>query len=891
MSEAGSNESLVFANARRMLGARGIDGSRRDLVDEFMLRPSGPHTPDLFAVLMAMRSGPAHHKHFLYTVEPHESWELAILGDDVGYQPEHTGLVFTDLEEAERHVFALRWEHLFPPDPAGDDPGGTDPPAGAIAGPSESDGLRISQREPVALCGYLDRDSVIPGGRLTAYVSSSVPRYHAALVRLITPEVGASVRPYRAEPVACPGSGDYEGGEQELRPGSYAYVAGALPVGGEMTVALGLRSTARTRAPQAIFSMGWGSAGPSLVMTLDEGGTLVIRASRDGTPVATLRGSLAIPLRRWVGVALSVSGATGHLAFEVAARGRQGLELPIADSAAESIPALEGWALPTVPTLLGAEAVAPRGDGITPRAHFTGRLERPLLVGRASTRTELEALAAGSLPDGEGVLARWDLAVGMAGTRMADVGGAGHNGVFVNLPTRAVRGSTWTGETLDWRLCPDQYDAVHFHADDLADAGWEPSFDLEIPPGLASGLYGLQLSAPGATEWTVPFAVRPARQAGRRPIVFLLPTCTYAAYANMRLRATSRVNEPMHGRLTVLDEIDLYLLASTGLGSSTYDTHLDGSQVVYSSLRRPVTNFRPTGRIYKFCEDLLIVDWMTHEGIEFDVVTDEDLHREGVSALAGHQVVVTASHPEYVSRRMLDALEHFVLGGGRMMYLGGNGFYQAAEFHDSLAGTVEVRRPGQDGLFPTDNGETNFACTGEPGGLWSKLGRPAEQLSGVSYVSQGFDACAGYLRNETVVDERLGFVFDSVEGKLIGDFGILRGGAAGYEVDAMSFEHGTPAQAVRLASSGGHSNVYDIMVSAVIDRLPRDADTLDPVRADMVFVTTAEGGAVFSVGSIAWCGSLCHNDFDNAVSRVTRNVLSRFLDPSDFEPQRMGESL
>jgi hypothetical protein len=37
------------------------------------------------------------------------------------------------------------------------------------------------------------------------------------------------------------------------------------------------------------------------------------------------------------------------------------------------------------------------------------------------------------------------------------------------------------------------------------------------------------------------------------------------------------------------------------------------------------------------------------------------------------------------------------------------------------------------------------------------------------------------------------------------------------------------------------------------------------------------GGAVFAAGSVAWTGSLSHNGCDNNVSRVTENVLRRFL--------------
>jgi N,N-dimethylformamidase len=61
-------------------------------------------------------------------------------------------------------------------------------------------------------------------------------------------------------------------------------------------------------------------------------------------------------------------------------------------------------------------------------------------------------------------------------------------------------------------------------------------------------------------------------------------------------------------------------------------------------------------------------------------------------------------------------------------------------------------------------------------------------------------------------------------------------------------------------------------------------DSADPhVRADLVFFETPKGGAVFSTGSIAWAGSLAHNSYDNDVSRITRNVVRRFLDPEPFE--------
>jgi N,N-dimethylformamidase len=47
----------------------------------------------------------------------------------------------------------------------------------------------------------------------------------------------------------------------------------------------------------------------------------------------------------------------------------------------------------------------------------------------------------------------------------------------------------------------------------------------------------------------------------------------------------------------------------------------------------------------------------------------------------------------------------------------------------------------------------------------------------------------------------------------------------------------------------------------------------------MVYFETPNNGAVFSVGSITFCGSLSHAGYRNNVSRVLDNVLRRFAAP------------
>jgi N,N-dimethylformamidase len=44
----------------------------------------------------------------------------------------------------------------------------------------------------------------------------------------------------------------------------------------------------------------------------------------------------------------------------------------------------------------------------------------------------------------------------------------------------------------------------------------------------------------------------------------------------------------------------------------------------------------------------------------------------------------------------------------------------------------------------------------------------------------------------------------------------------------------------------------------------------------MIYFDCPGGGAVFSVGSITFCGSLSHDNYDNNISRIMENVIRRF---------------
>ena len=165
--------------------------------------------------------------------------------------------------------------------------------------------------------------------------------------------------------------------------------------------------------------------------------------------------------------------------------------------------------------------------------------------------------------------------------------------------------------------------------------------------------------------------------------------------------------------------------------------------------------------------------------------------------------------------------------------------------------------------------------------MWRYRGRAPQRIAGVGFTAQGLDTNQPYRRQPDSFDPRAAFIFAGIgNDELIGDFPslVLNHGAAGFELDRADVALGTPPHALVVASSSGYSDSYQHVVEEVLISDSRQGGTVNPlVRADMVYFECPNGGAVFSTGSIAWCGSLSYNNYDNNVSRVTDNVLRQFI--------------
>ena len=202
-------------------------------------------------------------------------------------------------------------------------------------------------------------------------------------------------------------------------------------------------------------------------------------------------------------------------------------------------------------------------------------------------------------------------------------------------------------------------------------------------------------------------------------------------------------------------------------------------------------------------------------------------------------------------------------------------------------GVVEIRR-GEGGIraWAAEPGEYFNAFDGEYGGLWRRNGRPPQNLAGVGFTAQGDFVGSYYKVRPEAKDARVAWMLKGIRDKKLGDFGLSGRGAAGFELDRTDKRLGTPRHALVIAASEGHEPdapwvlVPEEMLTH-LTTVPGDK-AKDLIRADLTFFETPAGGAVFSTGSIAFCGSLPWNNYDNNISRLLGNVLERFLDPAPF---------
>jgi N,N-dimethylformamidase len=749
----------------------------------------------------------------------------------------------------------------------------------------------------ISVRGYCDRPSVAPGETIRFHVSADLPgEYRADLVRLIHGDTSPNGPGFKEELVESAVEGSYPARFQRTQFGGYVEIpdGGALESANGLSVHAFVWATTPERGRQGLVSRWDEQRGAGWALTIEDGRLAFSVGDGEGEVEAVVSDR---PLFKevWYSVVATYDSERGELALHQTSVVNRvnsvfGPVVPLDSDASVTTTTRVAPADAEVPVLVAglAESRPDEGDRTWCIANYNGKIDSPKAFGRALTGEDALALARGELPAEDALLAHWDFAAGgrdgIQTDRVEDVSGNGLDGRCVNQPDRAMTGWNWDSHEEHFIHCPEQYGAIWFHEDSLDDCRWDVDFELTIPDGLPSDCYAVRITM-GDAEDHIPFFVLPPRGTATAKILVLIGTCSYLAYANGQIMQNADIGQAVAGHVPVLNERDVELHEHMEYyGLSTYDYHVDGRGVQYTTWRRPILNMRPKhrqefGSLWQFPADLHLIDWLNEQGYEYDVATDHDLIEQGPELFQRYNVVLTGSHPEYYSTSMVDAWEDYLCAGGRGMYLASNGIYWIASVHPEKPWVMEVRK-GETGAaaWKARPGEYYHSTSGERGGLWRQRARATQKIWGTGFSSFGFDHSGYFVQMPDARDERAAWIMDGIEpDEKIGDFGLVGGGAGGYELDRYDLTLGTPPHTLLVASSVDHSVNYTVVNEDMFFPHPGMNGGEHPfVRADITYFSTANGGGMFSTSSISWLGSLSENDYDNNVSRMMNNVLTQF---------------
>ena len=704
--------------------------------------------------------------------------------------------------------------------------------------------------QDVFIAGYSDKLSARPGETVTFFVSSHArEEFKATLHRSISADPnpdGPGIIEDDASTYFKPSS--FASRYQGFTPGSFAQSTADLQadINADLVIKLWFMPTVLVAADQTLLA--WGAVS----IILDPQGMITAKFA-DGISVST---SVAIKCNHWHSLEVRAE-ASGVVVLDVKSMmtAKAGIEITNDGQTEFDIAKM-------FPGSVKAPVRIAAGFGDAPCC-FNGKIEAP------------EILADGNL------IAKWDFA--QAISSLSVKASAGPDLLLKNAPTRGVRGHKWDATEFCWRHKPDHYAAISFHDDDIYDFEWDSDFELVIPDDMPSGIYIMRIEAEGYYD-AMPFFVCPPVGKRRADLCVLASTFTYTIYGN-------------HARPDFapswLEKISAWKAYPNNpsqyrhYGLSTYNNHTDGSGICHASHKRVLFNLRPgyltfgeatCSGLRHFQADGHLIAWLHNQNIDYDIITDDELDREGVTAISGYKAVVTGSHPEYHTSETLDALKDYRDNGGGLVYLGGNGFYWRIVRHPEDSALLEIRR-SEDGLraWASEPGEYYNAFDGSYGGLWRRNGRPPQQLVGIGFTAQGNFVGMPYKR--VCYDKNMEWVFDGIKDDLLGDFGFSGHGAAGFELDRRDEKLDDGDDITILAQSYDEDNRFILVPEEMLTHLTNlsGGPEADVKRADMVYFKTHTGGQVFAVGSITFCGSLPWNNYDNNVSKLLRNVVRKFV--------------
>ncbi len=372
-----------------------------------------------------------------------------------------------------------------------------------------------------------------------------------------------------------------------------------------------------------------------------------------------------------------------------------------------------------------------------------------------------------------------------------------------------------------------------------------------------SGLYYLHAKGETSGEFfSFPWIVAPEKPTA--PIAVLASTNTWLAYNNFGGRSNYINAHQLPPEPCVNARQDLIRYTHAGsfnVWGFQDDEYLplsferpEPGNIVreHEEVTDPITGRLPCGMAPA---EWRLLGWMEREGFAYDYYSEGQLH-DGTLNLDAYKILIISIHPEYWSRQMYQKVKDWVYNrGGKLMYLGGNGLNCEVDFLDG------DRMRFKTFLQPTSGGALGMPDPNNPDVyLESRMHRTLESeanLLGVVCTETGIMTAAPYkvIKSDHWIFAGTGFK----NGDIFGEHSLqerINGGASGHETDKMS--KSSPPGTVLLAKG---TNIED-------------------GGAEIVHYKTKSGGEVFSVGSITWVPCLL---VDDGVSRVTSNVITRFL--------------
>ena len=368
------------------------------------------------------------------------------------------------------------------------------------------------------IIGYVDPVVASAGTHVAVKVSCSRANYSSKVLRLGPGFHHPDAPPVNHQLIEAIPQQTHQGRPQYSRPGSFGRIkewnGSKLQAVDTWTLNLRFQPTLPEGAghDQFLFSSIDQDTSTGFAAFLNEAGSFCVRVGgAGGTQETTFSTSFA--RGQWYALEIFIDCTSRKVILRGKSKGR--------DLGEPSLQFNEAHHFPEVPRLTSEKPLTIAGDSDDCQlssspiksSSFNGKID--------GFRLESTSKGIASL------LIDLDFSLLISTDRIQDRSANKYHGELINAPARAVTGYDWDASYNDWTRAPYGYGAIHFHDDDLDDAGWETDFEMLLPAELKSGCYGF-LVEDGESSDIIPFFIRPDLNATKvPPVAFIVPTFTY----------------------------------------------------------------------------------------------------------------------------------------------------------------------------------------------------------------------------------------------------------------------------------------------------------------------------------------------------------------------------